>query len=46
METVLMIIAALSLVAFVVGMFSPKTVKWDQRKILRDFKIKHIILII
>ena len=31
METVLMIIAALSLVAFVVGMFSPKTVKCSSR---------------
>ena len=31
METVLMIIAALSLVAFVVGMFNPKTVKCSSR---------------
>ena len=31
METVLRIIAALSLVAFVVGMFSPKTVKCSSR---------------
>lgn len=31
METVLSIIAALSLVAFVVGMFSPKTVKCSSR---------------
>lgn len=31
METVLMIVAALSLVAFVVGMFSPKTVKCSSR---------------
>lgn len=31
METVLMIIAALSLVAFVVGMFCPKTVKCSSR---------------
>lgn len=31
METVLMIIAALSLVAFVVGMFSPQTVKCSSR---------------
>lgn len=31
METVLMILAALSLVAFLVGMFSPKTVKCSSR---------------
>ena len=31
METVLMIIAVLSLVAFVVGMFNPKTVKCSSR---------------
>ena len=31
METILRIIAALSLVAFVVGMFSPKTVKCSSR---------------
>lgn len=31
METILMIIATLSLVAFVVGMFSPKAVKCSSR---------------